>query len=204
MTHIKAVIFDIGYVVHSYDEEALEHAIAEWADVSVYELRTVLPDLFHEWGLGHIASEEEFCRKILETLDRRPRSMPDHSLVLEGCEEWKVDKGVMRLIARLKSRSYIVAALSNTIKPHADWLRSRGVYVPFNPVILSFQEGCRKPDPEIYMRTLDRCGVAAESAVFIDDKLVNVEGAQHVGMNGIHFRSVTQLEVALKELNVSM
>lgn len=200
---IKAVIFDIGNVVLSYNEKELECALAMWAGVSLAELRKVLPDVFHEWGSGQIESEHEFYRELLTRLGKAPRTvLPERSLVLEGCKEWRTDKSMMRLAARLKKNGYIVAALSNTIEPHAKWIRAQGIYESFDSVVLSHEEGCRKPDPEIYVRTLDLLGVAAESAVFIDDSLANVQGAQRVGIHGIHFKNYVQCKEALCDLTI--
>lgn len=204
---IKAIIFDIGNVVHHYEEQKLFDALADWAEVSVEALQGVLQGpqgLFIAWSKGQIRSEEEFYRKLLASLGKQEKALPDHSLVLAGHERWRQDKNVMRLIARLKRSRYIVAALSNTIEPHARWVRTRGIYRPFEVVVLSCEEGCRKPEPEIYVRTLDRLGVAAEDTVFIDDALANVQGAQRVGMQGIHFHSAVQCENDLRGLGVNI
>lgn len=55
----------------------------------------------------------------------------------------------------------------------------------FDDVIDSSAVGLRKPDPRIYQLALERLGVAAEDAVFIDDAPGNVEGARAVGMKAV-------------------
>jgi len=57
----------------------------------------------------------------------------------------------------------------------------------FDIRVFSAEEGVRKPDPEIYVRALSRLGVAPAEAIFVDDRLKNVEGARRVGMHGLHF-----------------
>jgi FMN phosphatase YigB (HAD superfamily) len=57
----------------------------------------------------------------------------------------------------------------------------------FDVSVFSAEEGVRKPDPEIYERALSRLGVAPAEAVFVDDRLKNVEGARQVGMHALHF-----------------
>ena len=47
---------------------------------------------------------------------------------------------------------------------------------------------------------LERLGVEAETAVFVDDFIENVEGARAVGMHAIHFRNSQQVMDELKEL----
>jgi putative hydrolase of the HAD superfamily len=60
--------------------------------------------------------------------------------------------------------------------------------------------GTRKPDPLVYRRLLERHGVPAEAALFVDDDLRNVEGALAAGMHGIHFQGIAPLKAALASL----
>jgi epoxide hydrolase-like predicted phosphatase len=58
----------------------------------------------------------------------------------------------------------------------------------FDAVILSHEEGCRKPERRIYLLAAARLGVGPEECVFVDDIPVNVEGAKSVGMTGVLHR----------------
>ena len=51
--------------------------------------------------------------------------------------------------------------------------------------MLSFEVSLVKPDPEIYRLAAKRLGVRPEECVFVDDKTINVEAAESVGMKGI-------------------
>jgi 2-haloacid dehalogenase len=44
-----------------------------------------------------------------------------------------------------------------------------------------------KPDPAIYALALDRFGLAAREAVFVDDNPANVEAARAMGIDTEHF-----------------
>jgi epoxide hydrolase-like predicted phosphatase len=55
----------------------------------------------------------------------------------------------------------------------------------FDDVVDSSEVGMRKPDPRIYELALERLGVPAERAVFVDDAPGNVEGARRVGMRAV-------------------
>ncbi|MCP5100914.1 MAG: HAD-IA family hydrolase [Chloroflexi bacterium] len=57
----------------------------------------------------------------------------------------------------------------------------------FDVIVFSAEEGVRKPDPEIYHRTLARLGMVAREVIFVDDRLSNTVGAQQIGMHAIHF-----------------
>ncbi len=55
----------------------------------------------------------------------------------------------------------------------------------FDDVIDSSAVGLRKPDPRIYRLALERLGVDAADAVFVDDAPGNVTGAERVGIRGV-------------------
>jgi len=62
----------------------------------------------------------------------------------------------------------------------------------FELVVDSAYVGVRKPEPEIYQITLDRLGVPAGQALFIDDVDVNCDGARAAGMRAVQFLDTEQ------------
>ena len=62
----------------------------------------------------------------------------------------------------------------------------------FDEMLISSELHLMKPDPRIYQVALQRLGVAAQEAIFIDDLLRNVEGARSQGLHAIHFRQRSQ------------
>ena len=64
---------------------------------------------------------------------------------------------------------------------------------PFDLVVVSGEEGIMKPAAGIYERTIKRLGCKPEETIFIDDFLHNIEGAQAVGMVGVHYQKDTNL-----------
>lgn len=67
----------------------------------------------------------------------------------------------------------------------------------FEFVLESSKEGVRKPDPRIYRLALERLGVAAEEAVYLDDLGINLKPARALG---IHTIKVSDPDAALDEL----
>ncbi len=74
----------------------------------------------------------------------------------------------------------------------------------FEGIVVSGEEKTRKPYPEIYQTTLNRFHIEAQSAIFIDDNLRNVEAARDQGINGIHFKDAHQLTKALGGYNIHL
>ncbi len=74
----------------------------------------------------------------------------------------------------------------------------------FEGIIVSGEEKTRKPFNDIYDLTLERFNIKAESAIFIDDNLRNIEAANGLGLHGIQFKSAEQLINQLKTYNIHL
>jgi putative hydrolase of the HAD superfamily len=95
---------------------------------------------------------------------------------------------------QLKQRGFLTAILSNigasvldNMKREFDWLSQ------FNVLVWSYQLRLAKPDPAIYRHVLKELGTSPEETVFIDDKAVNIDAANAMGMKGVLFTTVEQL-----------
>ena len=69
----------------------------------------------------------------------------------------------------------------------------------FDGRVVSGEEKIRKPFPEFYQRLLDRYNVDPATALFIDDNLRNVKGAEQLGIQSIHFLNPGQFLEQLKK-----
>lgn len=105
-----------------------------------------------------------------------------------------------RLAAQLKKRGFRLAILSNVIMPVGVVLKRLHVYSGFEPVVLSYEEKIKKPNIEIYKRTVEKLGVRPEEIVFIDNLQSNLVPAQELGMHTIHAKRTTQAVANLKAL----
>jgi len=63
----------------------------------------------------------------------------------------------------------------------------------FDVLVWSYQLHLAKPDPAIYHHTLNALGTRPEETLFIDDKRVNIEAAQALGLKGFEFTTVERL-----------
>ncbi|MBT8263300.1 MAG: HAD family phosphatase [Bacteroidia bacterium] len=77
-----------------------------------------------------------------------------------------------------------------------DWLQW------FEGILVSGNEGMRKPFPEIYELMLSRYQINPAEAVFIDDSIKNVEGSKLVGIRGIHFTGASNLIRSFDDLGI--
>ncbi len=89
-----------------------------------------------------------------------------------------VRPSMLDAIDRLRASGYRVAALTNNWSPMSDL----PVAEHFDVFVESFVEGCRKPDPEIYLRTLERMGCEPALTVMLDDLGENLKTARSLGL----------------------
>jgi epoxide hydrolase-like predicted phosphatase len=62
----------------------------------------------------------------------------------------------------------------------------------FDAVVISGQEGVRKPDEAIYQIAIERLALPAEEIVFVDDLRGNLKPARALGMITVHHTSAAQ------------
>ncbi len=96
--------------------------------------------------------------------------------------------------------------MSNTDELHyRSWSQLLGSEMAmFKALVLSFQVGAAKPEPEIFLEAARRLGVNPQQCVYVDDVEEYVEAAEKLGMRGIRFTSAQQLETDLKKLGISV
>lgn len=92
------------------------------------------------------------------------------------------DTAMENMVRTAHDRGVRTALLSNSWGgdyPHHRWT---GL---FDVTVISGTEGVRKPDAEIYRRTLDRLGIPATDAVFVDDAPPNITAAHDLGIHAV-------------------
>lgn len=95
---------------------------------------------------------------------------------------------------QLKERGFLTAILSNMgDNVHANMQREFDWLARFDTLVWSYQLRMAKPDPAIYLHVLKELGTRPEETLFLDDKLVNIEAAQALGIKGIVFSTVEKL-----------
>jgi putative hydrolase of the HAD superfamily len=70
----------------------------------------------------------------------------------------------------------------------------------FDGVVISGEEGFRKPDPRMYELGAQRIGVAPTECVFVDDLTFNLDPARELGMAVVHHTSAAETLAELDRL----
>lgn len=97
---------------------------------------------------------------------------------------------------------FATAVLTNDLALFFDdeWIERIGFLDEMDVVVDCSRTGVLKPDPAAYQLVLDKLGVPAESALFVDDQRRNICGSEAVGMPSVWF-DVTQPVETYREVH---
>jgi len=99
---------------------------------------------------------------------------------------------------QLKQHGLLTAILSNMGDNVLANLQREFLWIHnFDVLVWSFQHLMAKPDPAIYRLVLEKLNVRPEESLFLDDKLLNVEAAQALGMKSLQFSTIDRLRTDL-------
>ena len=113
--------------------------------------------------------------------------------------------GARVLINDLKAAGIGVWGLSNWEKelyPIAE--RTTPILRQLDGKVVSGYVRLRKPDRAIYEKALEEFGIGAEGAVFVDDKAMNIVGANKAGIRGVRFKNSRALRALLIDAGVDI
>ena len=118
------------------------------------------------------------------------------------CLATREDTAVTNIVRQLKSQGYHTALFSNVSPLRAEYVRRKGLYTLFDPVVLSCEIGAKKPSAEAFKALFDRLHVPPEACLLIDDKSQTVEAAKERGMDAVAFFSVSNLKEELQNRGI--
>jgi HAD superfamily hydrolase (TIGR01509 family) len=73
----------------------------------------------------------------------------------------------------------------------------------FDLIVSSAEEKIMKPDPELFLRTLDKLRNKPSECIFVDDMEANVTSALNLGLKAIRFAPDTDLAAEFKRYGVT-
>lgn len=204
MTTPTSVIFDVGRVLFDWNLRFLyERLIPEGEALDAFLRDVVTP----AWHFQHDAG-----RPFAETSAELIAQYPDHADAIRALHPRFNETigpalpGMAQLVADLDAAGVPIYAITNFSGEFWPPFRAReaAFFAPFRDVVVSGDEKLVKPDAAIYRLALDRFGLQAAEAVFVDDNAANVEGANAVGIHGLLFTGEPQLRADLRNLGFAV
>ena len=111
-----------------------------------------------------------------------------------------VDAGTAAVLGDLVAGGTRLALLSNAGEDFGSYLRHGGIGDLFERVFVSGELKVVKPEAAIYRHVADELGITPAEMVFIDNKEVNVRGAEALGVTGHVFTGADGLRAFLVDL----
>lgn len=178
---INAIIFDFGDIFINLEKEAQIEAFKKLGLDGPNDDLIAQNDLFEK---GKI-TEQQF-------LESFQRYIPKASL-LEIRDAWNTIIGEFPLerleFLQMISKKYRLFLLTNTDEIHISRFEHMvgmsfytDFYNCFEKVFYSYEMRMRKPEPEIFTHILNKYDLSPKRTLFIDDKKVNTDAAEALGL----------------------
>jgi putative hydrolase of the HAD superfamily len=202
MSAIRAVIFDYGEVLCTQDP-APHQRLLELTGLDRATFESLYWRDRRDYDLGHLDGRAYWAKFARDAgLTFTPAQID--ALIENDVLMWvSVNEPMLDWVAALQDAGLLTAILSNMVPEVLRYMRQEFPWLaPFNQLTWSCELGLAKPDPAIYACTCDKLGVRPGEALFIDDKIENIRGAEHFGLHAIQFRNIAQLRHDLAARNL--
>lgn len=184
---IKALIFDCFGVLYWDDLNRLYNLVSpdKFQDLS---------DIMHACDHGYI-SKQDFLNQVAALA-----GVSVEAVMAVMHDKHRRNEPIVERVRELK-KEYKIGLLTNMGPGTIEEVFSEEEREElFDAVIISSEVGLIKPSRDIFELASERIGVPADETVFIDDRPVNVDGAERTGMKTILFTTNKQFEVELAAL----
>jgi epoxide hydrolase-like predicted phosphatase len=193
---IKAVIFDFGGVLMRTEDQTPRRELSNRLDLKMERLYGLIFDSqsASKATLGEISVDQHW-ENVRLGLGLTLEEFPEVRRLF-----WAGDRLDADLVGKIRSLRprYKTALLSNAWSDLRRYLEDEWkIADAFDELIISAEAGMAKPEPEIFRLALSRLCVQPDQVVFVDDFPANIEAAQALGLNTVHFRSADQAAAEL-------
>jgi HAD superfamily hydrolase (TIGR01509 family) len=191
MPSVQNIIFDLGGVLLNLDVQRTRNEFISLGITQIDDLFRIghAASFFKQYEMGTI-SDEEFVEKALQLA----QAGTTHQQIIDAWNGMLLDFPAERVqfLNRLKSK-YRLFLFSNTNAIHLQFFQKsyQSVYGTmlddhFEKAWYSHVINQRKPDVAAFKYVIQEGKLDAASTLFIDDALVNIEGAREAGLQAIH------------------
>lgn len=196
-----AVIFDYGNVLSLEQPKSAAEEMARLCHTDLQELEKHYWDLRLDYDRGDFDGSV-YWRKVTERAGTTITAEEIEKLIDTDNRSWShPNEDILRWAHALKERGVKLAILSNMPVDFRRFLPDGCRWLPvFDQHTFSCELHIVKPDAGIYEYCLNGLGVRPADAVFIDDRKVNIEAAERLGIQCIHFTSTATVVDRLKTL----
>jgi putative hydrolase of the HAD superfamily len=184
----RAFLVDVYETILTCDFEVLWNALPVIAGADPHDWRAAFTRIGPDLTQGRMTMAHGF-EQILAACGIRPQLTLVRELIRKDREllaaSARLYDDVIPFLQTLRACGVRVGLVSNCIEKTRPLLADLGVSELADAIVLSCEVGYAKPDARIYHHALDRLGVTADAAVFIDDQPAYCAGATAVGLTAL-------------------
>jgi epoxide hydrolase-like predicted phosphatase len=195
---IKAVFYDLGGVILRTEYQAPREHLAESLNMEYEDLVRLVfeSETARKASIGAVTADEHWA-----TVTKKLRRPAQESKAIES-EFFGGDVLDMELIEFIRSlkSTHTTGLISNAWSDLRSYIQAKKFDDAFHHIIISAEVGVTKPDPKIFNLALEKAGVKAEEALFVDDFIENINAAYELGMYTVHFKDPQKAMRQVKQL----
>ncbi len=195
---LRAVIFDYGMVLSGPADPAAHHELIQTFGAPAEDFEREYWAFRHAYDSGEFDGAG-FWQRCAQGAGVAVTEDQIRQLIAGDIRMWSILNPTMVDWAVTISKSgFKTGILSNIPFEIADVYKEFDWVKGFTHNTWSCYLRTAKPDPAIYHHVIDALQVRPEEALFLDDRQENILSAEAVGLQGILFRSVPQLQQELE------
>ena len=188
MPRLEACLVDAYDTIVTCDFSILRNELSALAGISPVTWQVEYARIGPLVSDGRISKAEAFTR-LLRAADREASPALVAELVRQDQElllaHAHVYDDVIPVLSGLRDRGIKIAIVSNCTENTRPLLIKHGLDALADTLVLSCEVRSAKPAAEIFRCALDRLGVAAEAAVFVDDQPAYCAGSVAAGIRAV-------------------
>jgi putative hydrolase of the HAD superfamily len=184
----QGVIFDYGGVLVHHQSEADQARLAELAGIP----QELFSELYWSDRLAYdkgLTSAAEYWNRLAQNAGTAfTQNVIDRLTEVDTVSWMQFDSVMWDWIGQLRRTGKRVAILSNMPRDLGEALKHRTARLEsFDHVTLSYEVHAAKPEPAAYEHCLEGLAISPEQALFLDDCIANVQGAELLGIRAVQF-----------------
>ena len=197
---IKNIVFDLGGVLIDFKpEKYLEHIGFSKEDINLF---TQIVFYGKEWN-AYNSSKYNAEQTEKNLIQNYPQYSDKIKQIFKNINYKYIlfeMKDTSNYLKELKNKGYYIYILSDLSKDSYTYNRQFDFFHYVEGGIYSFEVGSTKPNKNNYETLLKKYNLLPKETVFIDDRLENIEAANHYGIHGIQFITLDSVKEEVMEL----
>ncbi len=196
---IRAVIFDYGMVLSQPQEPVALNNLLTITGLDRDTFDSHYWKHRHDYDMGKLDGPA-YWRQVASDTSIDLTATDIERLIENDVLMWcTINEPMLAWAKSLGESGLRIGILSNMGEDTLAYMRQEFSWLgDFDHHTWSCELGIAKPDPAIYTYTCEKLDIAPAEALFLDDKAENIRAAEAVGLNGIQFRNIEQLQKDLE------